>query len=177
MSIRSVFISAALALVVGAANAQTLDDARIAAIVVTANQVDIDAGRLAARTSQHAEVTAFAERMVTDHTGVNDAAVALVTRLGITPRATDTSRALEAGGTKTRARLATLSGDAFDRAYVAHEAAYHRQVLDAIDTLLIPQAANAELKALLVKVRPAFLAHLEHARSLSARLGSEETSR
>jgi putative membrane protein len=60
---------------------------------------------------------------------------------------------------------------------VAHEAAYHRQVLDAIDTLLIPQAANAELKALLVKVRPAFLAHLEHARSLSARLGSEETSR
>jgi putative membrane protein len=158
MSIRSVFISAALALVVGAAHAQTLDDARIAAIVVTANQVDIDAGRLAARTSQHAEVTAFAERMVTDHTGVNDAAVALVTRLGITPRATDTSRALEAGGTKTRARLATLSGDAFD-------------------TLLIPQAANAELKALLVKVRPAFLAHLEHARSLSARLGSEETSR
>jgi putative membrane protein len=39
-------------------------------------------------------------------------------------------------------------------------------VLDALDQTLIPGAQNAELKALLVKVRPAFVAHLEHAKSL-----------
>lgn len=177
MSFRTVTLSAALALVVGAAHAQSLDDAQIAAIVVAANQVDIDAGRLAARASQNTDVTSFAERMVTDHTGVNQAARKLVTKLGVTPKPSDTSRSLETGGEKNLARLRTLRGDAFDRAYAAHEAAYHQQVIEALDTALIPHAANAELKALLVKVRPAFVAHLEHARALSSKLGGAPASK
>ena len=40
----------------------------------------------------------------------------------------------------------------------------------AVDKTLIPGAANAELKALLVKVRPAFVAHLEHAKQIQASL-------
>jgi putative membrane protein len=64
-----------------------------------------------------------------------------------------------------------LKGAAFDKAYVDHEVAYHQQVIDAIDKTLIPSASNAELKALLVKVRPAFIAHLEHARHLQGTLG------
>jgi Domain of unknown function (DUF4142) len=43
-----------------------------------------------------------------------------------------------------------------------------RQVLDAVDKTLIPSATNAELKALLEKVRPAFVAHLTHAKELQA---------
>ena len=43
--------------------------------------------------------------------------------------------------------------------------------VDAVDKTLIPGAKNAELKALLVKVRPAFVAHLEHARHLQMTLG------
>ena len=62
--------------------------------------------------------------------------------------------------------LKTLSGTAFDKAYVDQEVAYHQQVLDALDKILIPNATNGELKALLVKVRPAFVAHLEHAKHL-----------
>src|SRR5690606_10566298 len=114
------------------------------AIVVAANQVDIDAGRFAATASKDAEVTAFAKRMVTDHTGVNDAALKLVTKLGVTPAPSETSRSLEAQGEKNLARLKGLEGRAFDQAYVAHEAAYHQQVLDALDSMLIPKAANAE---------------------------------
>ena len=43
-------------------------------------------------------------------------------------------------------------------------------MLDALDITVIRGAANAELKALLVKVRPAFVAHLEHARHLQGEL-------
>lgn len=50
-----------------------------------------------------------------------------------------------------------------------HEVAYHQVVLDAVDQTLLPNATNVELKALLVKVRPAFVAHLEHGRTLSTR--------
>jgi putative membrane protein len=63
-----------------------------------------------------------------------------------------------------------LKGTAFDKAYVDHEVAYHAQVLEALDKTLIPGARNAELKALLVKVRPAFAAHLEHAKQIQKSL-------
>ena len=150
--------------------AQSPNDAQIASIVVTANQVDIDAGKLAARTSTNAEVKKFANLMVTDHTGVNKQAVALVTKLKVTPQDNDTSKSLKAGGDKNIEKLKGLTGAAFDKAYVDNEVAYHQAVLDAVDKTLIPSASNAELKALLVKVRPAFVAHLEHAKHVQASL-------
>jgi putative membrane protein len=148
------------------ASAQGVNDAQIASIVVTANQVDIDAGKLAQSRSRNDAVKTFAQLMVTDHTAVNKSAVELVTKLKVTPQDNATSQSLKAGGEKHRAQLQTLEGAAFDKAYVEHEVLYHQQVLDAIDKTLIPGATNAELKALLVKVRPAFVAHLEHAKHL-----------
>jgi putative membrane protein len=166
------FVSALLLSATGAA-AQSVTDAQIASIVVTANQVDIDAGKLAAATSKNADVKKFAQLMVADHSGVNQQAVALVTRLKVTPEDNDTSRSLKAGGEKNVATLKTLKGAAFDKAYVDHEVAYHQAVLDAVDKTLIPNAHNEDLKALLVKVRPAFVAHLEHAKHLASALGAK----
>jgi putative membrane protein len=165
-------LAAGVLAVAAPALAQPPTDAQIAAIVVTANQVDIDAGQLAAKKASNAEVRKFGQQMVTDHTGVNKAAVDLATKLKVTPQENETSRALKAGGDKNLATLKGLSGAAFDKAYVDHEVAYHTQVLEALDKTLIPNASNAELKALLVKVRPAFVAHLEHAKGLQQSLGS-----
>jgi len=163
----------ALCLCAATVSAQSVNDAQIASIVVTANQVDIDAGKLAAATSANPEVKKFAQLMVTDHTGVNKQAVALATKLKVTPEDNDTSKSLKAGGEKNVGQLKTLKGAAFDKAYVDHEVAYHQAVLDAVDRTLVPNASNAELKALLVKVRPAFVAHLEHAKHLQASLGKQ----
>jgi putative membrane protein len=145
-------------------------DAQIAHIVVTANQVDIDAGKLAESSGQSADVKAFGKRMVTDHTGVNKEAVALVKKLGVTPEDNPTSESLKKGGEDNLKNLKSLKGAAFDKAYVDHEVAYHEQVLDAVDKVLIPNAKNGELKALLVKVRPAFVAHLDHAKQIQSKL-------
>ena len=145
-------------------------DAQIAAIVVTANQVDIDAGKLAAASASNPRVKAFGQQMVTDHTGVNKLAGDLVAKLGVTPQDNPTAQSLKAGGAENVKRLSALTAAAFDRAYVANEVTYHQQVIDALDKTLIPGAKNAELKALLIKVRPAFVAHLEHARTLQGSL-------
>jgi len=153
-----------------AGRGQDITDAQIAHIVVTANQVDIDAGNLAKGVATNAEVKKFAELMFTDHTAVNKSAVDLVTKLKATPQDNPTSQALKDGGVKNVTALKALKGAAFDKAYVDHEVAYHQQVLDAVDKVLIPGAKNTELKALLVKVRPAFVAHLDHARHLQASL-------
>jgi putative membrane protein len=146
-------------------------DPQIAAIVVTANQVDIDAGKLAKSRSKNKEVDKFAQQMITDHSGVNKQATALVKKLKVKPEASDTSRNLKKGGDENMARLKKLKGKAFDKAYVDQEVSYHQAVLDAIDKTLLPSAKNAELKDLITKVRPAIAAHLEHARHLQADLG------
>jgi putative membrane protein len=166
---------AALAALAGSAHAQSASDAaptdpQIAAIVVTANQVDIDAGKLALKKSSNRDVKAFAKTMVRDHTGVNRAATDLVHKLNVTPEANATSESLKKGGDDNLEKLKGLSGKAFDKAYVDHEVAYHQAVLDAMDKTLIPDAKNADLKALLVKVRPAFVEHLDHAKHLDAKL-------
>jgi putative membrane protein len=167
----SLFMLSGLALTSPAALlAQQPNDAQIAAIVVTANQVDVDAGKLAESKATSPEVKAFGKQMVTDHTGVNKQATELVTKLGVKPEDNPTAQSLKSGGADNVRALTALSGAAFDKAYGDHEVVYHQQVLDAVDKTLIPSAQNAELKALLVKVRPAFVAHLEHARQLQASL-------
>jgi putative membrane protein len=149
------------------------NDAQIAAIVVTANQVDIDAGKLAAKRSHSADVKAFAQLMITDHSGVNKSAVEMVTKLKVTPEDNPTSQSLKAGGDQNLTNLKGLNGEAFDKAYVDHEVAYHEQVIDAVNKVLIPSAQNAELKALLIKVQPVFVAHLDHAKKIQASLAGK----
>ena len=170
MKFSAVVVAGLLLAPVAGASAQGVNDAQIASIVVTANQVDIDAGKLAAAQASDPEVKKFAQLMVTDHTGVNKQAVDLATKLKVTPEDNPTSKSLKAGGDENLKNLQGLKGAAFDKAYVDHEVAYHQAVLDAVDKTLIPGAKNEELKALLVKVRPAFVAHLEHAKHIQASL-------
>jgi len=148
-------------------------DPQIAAIVVTANQVDVDAGNLALKHAQSREVKDFAQLMVTDHGGVNKQATDLVQRLHVTPEKSPTSESLQKGGNANLAALEKVSGATFDKNYIDHEVVYHQAVLDAVDKTLLPNAHNAELKALLVKVRPAFVAHLEMARQLQSKLAGK----
>jgi putative membrane protein len=164
--------TALVAMAYGAALAQGAGptDPQIAAIVVTANQVDIDAGKLAKTKAHSKDVREFAQLMITDHTGVNKSAVDLVTKLHVTPEPNPTSESLQKGGEENLTKLKGLTGYAFDKAYIDHEVAYHEAVIDAVDKTLIPNAKNPELKALLVKVRPAFVAHLEHAKHLQGML-------
>lgn len=152
---------------------QAPSDAEIAAIVVTANQVDIDAGKMAQNKAHDADVKAFATQMVTDHTGVNKQASELAAKLKLTPKENSTSDSLKQGGADSIKKLETLEGAAFDKAYIDHEVTYHAQVIEAIDSTLIPSAHNAELKALLVSSRPAFVGHLEHAKQIQSKLAGK----
>ncbi len=170
MKVSAIITAGLLCFTPAVISAQTVSDAQIASIVVTANQVDIDAGKLAASKATNPEVKKFGQQMVTDHTSVNKQATALVKKLKVTPEDNPTSQSLKSDGDKNLAHLKTLEGAAFDKAYIDNEVTYHQAVIDAIDKTLIPSAQNAELKALLVKSRPAFVAHLEHAKTIQSSL-------
>lgn len=165
-------IASVFALAASAAFSQSEapSDAQIAGIVVTANTVDIDAGKLAQKMSKNKEVQQFGKQMVADHTGVNKQATALVKRLKVKPEDSDTSKSLKDGGKANISKLKGLKGAEFDKAYVENEVTYHQAVIDAMDKTLIPNAKNAELKEMLEKVKPAFVAHLEHAKQIQQSL-------
>lgn len=159
---------------IGQAYAAGTTDPQIAQIVVTANQVDIDAGKLAATKAASPAVRDFAKQMITDHTAVNKAATDLAGKLKVVPEENATSQSLKKGGDDNLAHLRTLSGAAFDRAYIDHEVAYHQAVIQTLDNTLIPDAHNGELKALIQKSRPTFVAHLEHAKQLQTSVAASK---
>jgi putative membrane protein len=173
-----IFTVSAFALMAGCTNAysektqqpEILTDANIAAIVVGANNIDISAGKIALERSHKSSVKKFAERMVTDHTAVLNSAVALVTKLGVTPVNNELVATLAEQSNKHEANLRTLSGNAFDISYIDHEVAYHEAGLGVIENQLIPSAQNKELKELLVSVLPAFRAHLEHSQMIQTQI-------
>ncbi len=139
-----------------------LSDAEIASAAVAANQNDIGFAKIAKQKSKNEEVLKFAETMAKDHQAVIDQAVALVTKLKVTPKDNAVSRKLTADAATTRKMLLAKSAKSFDKAYIDNEVNYHKAVIAAVQTVLIPQASNEELKGLLQNAIPALQAHLEH---------------
>ncbi|MDB5281816.1 MAG: hypothetical protein JWO06_891 [Bacteroidota bacterium] len=161
----SAIVLMALVLTSNSSFAQTtkLTDPEIASVAVTANQVDINYAKIAKEKSKNADVLKFAATMSKDHQGVIDQAVALVTKLKVTPKDNAVSKKLNADAEKTKKTLSAKSVKDFDKAYIDNEVAYHKAVISTVQDVLIPQTQNAELKALLEKVLPVLKAHLEHA--------------
>ena len=142
-------------------------DPQIAHIAYTAGVIDVAAAKQALAKSKNATVRGFANEMVRDHEAVNDQALALVKKLGVTPQDNATSAALSAAAAAEAKKLDALNGAAFDRAYVANEVAYHRTVNGALKQTLIPGAHNGELKSLLETGLALFGEHQSHAEHLA----------
>jgi putative membrane protein len=145
-------------------------DPEIAHIAYSAGVIDIEAAKLALSKTKNEDVRAFAQSMQADHEAVNVQALDLVKKLNVTPQDNSTSQALNKTAEEKRAELAKLDGDAFDKAYIENEVAYHKQVNAALETLLIPSAQNPELKALLETGLKLFQGHEQHAEHVAAGL-------
>ena len=171
---RLAMMAAGLALALTSAGAMAGDtkpnDAQIAHIAYTAGQIDIQAAELALQKSKNKEVRDFAENMVRDHKAVNEQALALLKKLNVTPEDNDTSKALVKQADAKQAELKKLSGAAFDKAYADNEVAYHKTVNNALQTVLIPDASNPELKGLLTTGLKIFQGHEQHAEHVAQSL-------
>lgn len=147
------------------AQSAKLDDPTIIAIFDAANTWDMETGALAASKGTTKEVRDFGAMLVRDHRTVRQQGRDLVKKLGVHPTppkdfamAKDHATALHA--------LRSDRGKAFDRAFLEHEVAYHKAVIDALNTSLLPSLRNEEARALVTKVAPAFQAHMVAAQNL-----------
>lgn len=166
-----IFASALLILPAATATAQEkLTDPQIAHIAYTAGAIDVDAAKQALAKSKNKDVVEFATLMQKDHEAVNVEALKLVKKLNVTPEDNDVSKSLTKASQSAEAKLAKLNGAEFDKAYILHEIAYHKQVNEALEQKLIPSAKNQELKGLLETGLKLFQGHEQHAEHVAAML-------
>ena len=142
------------------AQAAKLDDAAIVGIFDAANTWDISTGSLARKKGARKDVQDFGAMLARDHKGVQQQGRDLAKKLGVTPTPVAADFALKKDYDDTMKQLAGLKGAEFDKAFLAHEVAYHKAVIDAVTNAFLPAIKNAELKAFVQKVAPAFQAHM-----------------
>ena len=170
-SLRSVLASAIILLGVAgtarpiAAQSAPLNDPTIIAIFDAANTWAMETGAVAEKKGTTKEVREFGAMLVRDHRIVREQGRDLAKKLGVQPTppkdfamAKDHAAALRA--------LNAANGTAFDRAFLAHEVAFHKAVIEAVTTTLLPALQNLEARARVAKVAPAFKAHQDAAQNL-----------
>jgi putative membrane protein len=146
------------------------NDAGVAAMVMALNYTDISYARLAPARAEREDVKQFANRMLTDHSGVNASLAQLLQKLDLTPEDNAASLDMRDESSTKRDLMRDLNGRAFDSTYIENEVTYHQKFLNALDQELIPAARNGELRALLTNVRPAVAAHLAHAEQVRSNI-------
>jgi len=165
MKTRFASVLALVAFIAGPTFAQNpnLTDPEVAHAAVSANQIDIGFAEIAKEKSKNQEVLQFAQTMINDHNAVIKQAADLAKKLGVTPADNAVSKQLLSDAENTKKTLRSKSAKDFDKAYIDNEVSYHKAVIAAVETVLIPTTDNAELKTLLQNVVPALKTHLAHA--------------
>lgn len=147
-----------------------LSDPEVASAAVAANQGDISFAKVALERSKNSDIREFANTMVKDHSSVIKQAVALVTKLGVTPKGNAVTKSLDDQAKSTVKKLKSVSQKDFDKTYIDNEVAYHKAVISAVKDVLVPDSSNKELKDLLQGVVPILETHLKHAESVQQKI-------
>jgi putative membrane protein len=155
-------------------SAPKLDDATIVAIFDAANTADIETGQLATQRGQNKDVRAFGAMLARDHKAVQQQGRDLAKKLGVTPTPLKNDQGAKAHAQAMKTLRATPAAS-FDHVFLQHEIAFHKSVLDAMKGTIVPAIKNAELKAFVLKVAPAFEAHMIAAQQLDQKLSGKGT--
>jgi putative membrane protein len=143
--------------------APALDDAAILGAVDQANGAEIAAANMAMTQTTNGVVRAMAKRIQDDHSRSREQVKALAAKLSI-------RLAPPNGDEGALSALRGKRGAEFDRAFVEHEITMHQQVIEKVNSNLLPSASNAEVKSLLQATLPVLQSHLDLARAAQDQL-------
>lgn len=166
MRINTILIPLLAAAMLGAAAAPASaplgkDDQKIVMDMAQANMAEIESGKTAQGKSQNAEVKTFARQMIDDHTKALTEVQQLATARGVSlPTEVDKMHKAMA------AKFAPLSGDAFDRAYLAQCGVAEHKKMRAMLAAAAKKAKDPELKALAMRIQPTVEQHMKAAQQL-----------
>ena len=142
-------------------------DWTFAAQASTGGKHEVELGRIAAQQASNADVKAFANRMVQDHSKAGDELMQITNRLAVTVPSQDDPSFIQ-----MRDNLAKLKGAEFDRAYMNEMVDGHTKVASDFESYL-NSGTNADLKAWTSKTLPTVREHLQMAKDTAAKVGAK----
>ncbi len=172
---RRIVAAAALALMCAApAFAQTntgtdkkIDQASANFLTETAQdgRAEVQMSQLAMQRASNPDVKAFAQRMISDHSKMNQEVQELAARKGIVLPATPSS-----DGQDAYQRLAALSGSDFDREYMQHNVTDHQKDVSAFQQEA-QSGKDSDVQRLAATRLPGLQRHLQLAQTIQQRVG------
>jgi putative membrane protein len=146
------------------------NDGEIAKVLTTINDGEIDAAKIELNHGKNQDVRAFANQMIAQHRENMKETKALAKANSLDPKDSDLSKSLKTDAKSNNADLKKADKAAFDQAYIKEQIKMHEGALQIIDGKLLPKAENPKLREHLQKTRKAVAMHLEHAKTLEAKL-------
>jgi putative membrane protein len=157
--------AASLALSAEPAKVTAKSDAEILAIVMAIDEHEIHAAATAEEKRVGGPVLGYAQTLHQDHKKNLDETRDLSTKIGIKPKDTPAVLQMRAKGKEELAKLLPLTGEAFERGFVAAMREGHRDALHMLDEFLA-KAQNEQLKQHLTATRQSVAMHLQTAENL-----------
>lgn len=143
-------------------------DGEILGFLAAVNENEIVAALEAGNKKLSPEVSDFAKMLHKEHGKNLEDTLKLGQKINVTPMETGAVDKLRVKGAGELAILAPLDREKFASAYIEAMIKGHVEVLGMIDTKLLKNAANADLKKHLTETRGHVANHLEAARKLQA---------
>ncbi|MGE5514772.1 MAG: DUF4142 domain-containing protein [Bacteroidota bacterium] len=144
-------------------------DRNFAEHAMAGGMMEVQLGKLADQRAHSDAVKRFGQRMVTDHSAVNEKMTELGSRLGVTAPAQ-----LPGEQRRTVDKLAGLSGAEFDHAYMSAMIDDHKKDIGEFRKQA-DKGDNAELKTLAQQTLPTLEQHLKLAEDTQSRLGAQQS--
>jgi putative membrane protein len=148
-----------------AAGQLTNQDQKFVMDAAQGGMMEVELGRLAAQKAASAEVKAFGQRMVTDHSKANQQLMQLATTKGLNVPTT-----LPANMQQEHDKLAGLSGAEFDRMYMQHMLKDHKKDVSEFEKQS-QKGADPSLRSFAQQTLPVLREHLTLAESTASKVG------
>jgi putative membrane protein len=154
------------------AGALSKADQKILMDIAQGNMAEIEIAKLAQTKSQNEQVKTFAQQMIDDHTKAQSEVQQLVSAKGVTlPTGLDKKHKALVD------KLGALSGDAFDKLYLAQGGVADHKKMHAMLAAAQSKAKDPDVKALAARMLPTVDQHLKAARQLGSAKGTAKDAR
>jgi putative membrane protein len=146
------------------------------ALLNLVNDHEVKAAEQAKSKKVTGDVAAYADMMKAEHGKNMDATKNLLDKNGGAPADTAAITDMKSKADAEIQQLAALDGDAYAKAYMDAMVMGHQDALTKLDTMLIPAATDAAVKAHLQATRDAVQKHLDKAKEIQAKLGTDKAA-
>lgn len=147
-----------------------IDDQVFVTKALAVSRAEVELAELALRKSTNPKVRDFAEKMLRDHTGVQAQLAKSATREGVQQPA-----GIDARHAQAKAELEKLSGEEFDRRYMALMVEDHEEAA-ALFTAK-HRTGDGDVAAIANRLTTVMQGHLEMAREVSREVGNPDDAR